>query len=105
MFVKNKWEVLSYSKNMKIMQRSLKLTNFKLSNHKFTTAETNIQKKNPEKFEDIPSLSDYLTDNFKRVHNYLRISLTERCNLRCQVKICQFKSVLYARGGSRLNLE
>lgn len=24
-----------------------------------------------------------LTDNFGRVHNYLRISLTERCNLRC----------------------
>jgi cyclic pyranopterin phosphate synthase len=25
-----------------------------------------------------------LDDNFKRRHNYLRISLTERCNLRCQ---------------------
>lgn len=24
-----------------------------------------------------------LTDSFKRHHNYLRISLTERCNLRC----------------------
>lgn len=24
-----------------------------------------------------------LQDNFNRVHNYLRISLTERCNLRC----------------------
>lgn len=27
---------------------------------------------------------DMLTDNFGRHHNYLRISLTERCNLRCQ---------------------
>ncbi|CAF3909278.1 unnamed protein product [Rotaria magnacalcarata] len=28
--------------------------------------------------------SALLIDSFKRVHNYLRISLTERCNLRCQ---------------------
>jgi molybdenum cofactor biosynthesis protein A len=28
--------------------------------------------------------NDILTDNFHRKHNYLRISLTERCNLRCQ---------------------
>lgn len=27
--------------------------------------------------------SDFLTDTFARQHNYLRISLTERCNLRC----------------------
>ncbi|KAH7423925.1 hypothetical protein KP509_12G081300 [Ceratopteris richardii] len=29
-------------------------------------------------------LSDILVDRFGRRHNYLRISLTERCNLRCQ---------------------
>ena len=28
--------------------------------------------------------SDFLTDTFGRRHTYLRISLTERCNLRCQ---------------------
>ncbi|XP_061599885.1 molybdenum cofactor biosynthesis protein 1 isoform X2 [Cololabis saira] len=28
--------------------------------------------------------SAFLTDNFGRKHNYLRISLTEKCNLRCQ---------------------
>ncbi|XP_020599540.1 GTP 3',8-cyclase, mitochondrial isoform X2 [Phalaenopsis equestris] len=28
--------------------------------------------------------SDMLLDSFGRFHNYLRISLTERCNLRCQ---------------------
>ncbi|XP_041469029.1 molybdenum cofactor biosynthesis protein 1-like isoform X2 [Lytechinus variegatus] len=28
--------------------------------------------------------SAFLTDPFQRHHNYLRISLTERCNLRCQ---------------------
>lgn len=27
--------------------------------------------------------SEFLTDNFSRQHDYLRISLTERCNLRC----------------------
>ena len=29
-------------------------------------------------------VSDMLIDGFGRMHNYLRISLTERCNLRCQ---------------------
>lgn len=28
-------------------------------------------------------LSSFLTDNFSRKHSYLRISITERCNLRC----------------------
>lgn len=30
------------------------------------------------------SVSDMLIDSFGRMHTYLRISLTERCNLRCQ---------------------
>ncbi|KAL9674763.1 hypothetical protein QQ045_002962 [Rhodiola kirilowii] len=30
------------------------------------------------------TLSDVLVDSFGRMHTYLRISLTERCNLRCQ---------------------
>ncbi|XP_061355025.1 GTP 3',8-cyclase, mitochondrial [Gastrolobium bilobum] len=37
--------------------------------------------------EDQPkdnSISDMLVDSFGRLHTYLRISLTERCNLRCQ---------------------
>lgn len=29
------------------------------------------------------SFSSFLTDNYARKHNYLRISVTERCNLRC----------------------
>jgi GTP 3',8-cyclase len=29
------------------------------------------------------SFSSFLTDNYSREHNYLRISVTERCNLRC----------------------
>ncbi|XP_062378721.1 molybdenum cofactor biosynthesis protein 1 isoform X2 [Sardina pilchardus] len=35
------------------------------------------------KAEVLP-FSAFLTDSFGRRHNYLRISLTERCNLRCQ---------------------
>ena len=36
-----------------------------------------------EKIKIIPDFREFLTDNFGRYHNYLRISLTERCNLRC----------------------
>ncbi|KAI0191274.1 hypothetical protein EV127DRAFT_72492 [Xylaria flabelliformis] len=32
---------------------------------------------------DAKPFSDFLVDNFHRQHDYLRISLTERCNLRC----------------------
>lgn len=34
--------------------------------------------------ETSSSSSEMLVDSFGRFHNYLRISLTERCNLRCQ---------------------
>ncbi|KAK2062664.1 molybdenum cofactor biosynthesis protein A [Colletotrichum caudatum] len=33
--------------------------------------------------EDAKPFSDFLTDTFRRQHDYLRISVTERCNLRC----------------------
>eukprot|EP00794_Sanderia_malayensis_P017674 gene17674-19436_t len=33
---------------------------------------------------DVKPFSEFLTDKFGRKHDYLRISLTERCNLRCQ---------------------
>ncbi|XP_056151855.1 molybdenum cofactor biosynthesis protein 1 [Lampris incognitus] len=34
--------------------------------------------------DDTTPFSAFLTDNFGRRHSYLRISLTEKCNLRCQ---------------------
>jgi cyclic pyranopterin phosphate synthase len=37
----------------------------------------------PEPPPPIPTTSSILTDSYGRFHNYLRISLTERCNLRC----------------------
>ena len=36
------------------------------------------------KEEELRPFSDFLTDKFGRQHTYLRISLTERCNLRCK---------------------
>jgi len=33
--------------------------------------------------ENAKPFSDFLTDKFQRQHDYLRISVTERCNLRC----------------------
>ncbi|KAF2213009.1 hypothetical protein CERZMDRAFT_111419 [Cercospora zeae-maydis SCOH1-5] len=36
-----------------------------------------------QKLRDAKPFSDFLTDTFDRQHDYLRISLTERCNLRC----------------------
>ncbi|KAL8934534.1 MAG: hypothetical protein Q9211_005178 [Gyalolechia sp. 1 TL-2023] len=36
-----------------------------------------------DRFKDAKPFSHFLTDNFNRQHTYLRISVTERCNLRC----------------------
>lgn len=36
-----------------------------------------------ERIRDAIPFSEFLTDNFDRQHDYLRISITERCNLRC----------------------
>jgi cyclic pyranopterin phosphate synthase len=33
--------------------------------------------------KDVKPFSDFLTDTHRRQHDYLRISVTERCNLRC----------------------
>ncbi|RYP81936.1 hypothetical protein DL769_001780 [Monosporascus sp. CRB-8-3] len=43
------------------------------------------QRRSPrlDQLKDARPFSDFLTDNFQRQHDYLRISLTERCNLRC----------------------
>ncbi|OCH89553.1 molybdenum cofactor biosynthesis protein [Obba rivulosa] len=42
----------------------------------------NIQER-IERIDSEQSVSPFLVDTFDRKHNYLRISLTERCNLRC----------------------
>ncbi|XP_015757040.1 PREDICTED: molybdenum cofactor biosynthesis protein 1-like [Acropora digitifera] len=51
--------------------------------------------------KDVKPLSEFLSDKFGRHHTYLRISLTERCNLRCQycmpeegVQLSQYNELL-----------
>jgi cyclic pyranopterin phosphate synthase len=44
---------------------------------------TSCAKLSDDTLKDNP-VSDMLVDSFGRLHTYLRISLTERCNLRCQ---------------------
>ncbi|XP_019631081.1 PREDICTED: molybdenum cofactor biosynthesis protein 1-like isoform X1 [Branchiostoma belcheri] len=48
--------------------------------------ETSVARRKKSNFagEEIRPFSSFLTDTFGRNHDYLRISLTERCNLRCQ---------------------
>lgn len=36
-----------------------------------------------DKIKNAKPFSEFLTDSFNRQHDYLRISITERCNLRC----------------------
>lgn len=43
------------------------------------------------KDNNILPFSAFLTDSFGRRHNYLRISLTEKCNLRCESGISPCK--------------
>lgn len=38
----------------------------------------------PRMTKSIKPFSDFLTDSYSRQHDYLRISITERCNLRCK---------------------
>jgi len=35
--------------------------------------------------KQLKPFSEFLTDSFGRYHDYLRLSLTEKCNLRCNV--------------------
>ncbi|XP_061699532.1 molybdenum cofactor biosynthesis protein 1 isoform X2 [Syngnathoides biaculeatus] len=67
---------------------SVKNNEFKLRESTLASPELNASAKNLTRQEklrvhNIP-FSSFLTDNFGRRHNYLRISLTEKCNLRCQ---------------------
>ncbi|XP_015343173.1 molybdenum cofactor biosynthesis protein 1 isoform X2 [Marmota marmota marmota] len=47
-------------------------------------ATEDLSRRKPFLKEHVAPFSTFLTDNFGRQHNYLRISLTEKCNLRCQ---------------------
>ncbi|KAM0346806.1 hypothetical protein ACHAPU_005146 [Fusarium lateritium] len=48
-----------------------------------STPETNLAHSRGRRIRDLKPFSDFLTDTFHRQHDYLRISVAERCNLRC----------------------
>ncbi|XP_057872374.2 GTP 3',8-cyclase, mitochondrial isoform X1 [Cryptomeria japonica] len=60
---------------------SISHVNGGLSQRSLATAAANPL---PESSAENTIVSDMLVDSFGRMHTYLRISLTERCNLRCQ---------------------
>ncbi|KAM5514637.1 molybdenum cofactor biosynthesis protein 1 B [Fusarium oxysporum f. sp. phaseoli] len=48
-----------------------------------TTPEIDLLQSRRRRIRDPKPFSDFLTDTFHRQHDYLRISVSERCNLRC----------------------
>lgn len=46
------------------------------------TSKTSLSPRR-DRIKNAKPFSEFLTDNFNRQHDYLRISLTEKCNLRC----------------------
>jgi uncharacterized radical SAM superfamily Fe-S cluster-containing enzyme len=47
-----------------------------------TVASRSLEERK-EAIKNAKPFSEFLTDSFRRQHDYLRISITERCNLRC----------------------
>lgn len=47
------------------------------------SANAELLESRRRRIRDAKPFSDFLTDTFQRQHDYLRISVTERCNLRC----------------------
>lgn len=48
-----------------------------------SSPEIDLLQPRRQRIRDSKPFSDFLTDNFHRQHDYLRISVAERCNLRC----------------------
>jgi len=70
---------IAFFHNEQLINKSIKLINksSNLSEDKLTALRARLKSEEAD-------FSNFLVDNFDRKHNYLRISLTERCNLRCQ---------------------
>lgn len=83
----------SIARNTRNNNRNIKNLRFigSLANERSTTTTTthtseDLEHKNTKRWEAIKSakpFSEFLTDTFNRQHDYLRISIAERCNLRC----------------------
>ncbi|XP_029316903.1 molybdenum cofactor biosynthesis protein 1 isoform X3 [Cottoperca gobio] len=65
-------------------ENELKLGNSTSSAANFASSTKTRSKQERLRDDSILPFSAFLTDSFGRRHSYLRISLTEKCNLRCQ---------------------
>ncbi|XP_008305166.1 molybdenum cofactor biosynthesis protein 1 isoform X2 [Stegastes partitus] len=65
-------------------ENELELGDPALTAPNFTAPQSTGSRKLRLRDDSILPFSAFLTDNFGRRHSYLRISLTEKCNLRCQ---------------------
>ncbi|KAM3594672.1 uncharacterized protein V6R79_011945 [Siganus canaliculatus] len=65
-------------------ENELELTDSTLSATNFAASPKTRLRKERLIEDNILPFSAFLTDTFGRKHSYLRISLTEKCNLRCQ---------------------
>jgi len=55
-----------------------------LQSHHFSSEQVSIQNSSRrDAIRNAKPFSSFLTDTFQRQHDYLRISITEKCNLRC----------------------
>jgi cyclic pyranopterin phosphate synthase len=64
------------------------------------TPSRQVARERIEAIEKAKPFSDFLTDNFQRQHDYLRISITERCNLRCLYCMPEGAPLLHSVGCS-----
>ncbi|XP_047531362.1 GTP 3',8-cyclase, mitochondrial [Vanessa atalanta] len=76
--------MMAYNNKMKLMFGTKRFINGRIFSNSFFNGQrlthTNIQTDNQSSDSKVAPLVDL----YGRQHNYLRISLTERCNLRCQ---------------------
>lgn len=64
--------------------------------HPVSAPDSSLQQRR-EAIKKARPFSEFLTDNFRREHDYLRISVTERCNLRCLYCMPEGKSLCESR--------
>lgn len=65
-------------------ENELELSDSTLPASNFTASLKSSSRQQRLRDHSVLPFSAFLTDNFGRRHSYLRISLTEKCNLRCQ---------------------
>ncbi|XP_061649808.1 molybdenum cofactor biosynthesis protein 1 isoform X3 [Phyllopteryx taeniolatus] len=80
-----------------VKKNELELRDSTLASPDFNESAKTLTRQEKIRVHNIP-FSSFLTDNFGRRHNYLRISLTEKCNLRCQYCMPEEGVTLTPRG-------